>query len=162
MVYQAAPATWNHRSFVSRASASPGKKTQEPECLSSSETFDFGSALLELEGPGLRFPDEAPRPPGGSGATYRSRRAAGAAQTWAGSPPRHSRGAARPSGIARPRLGANAPRAAVRRVPGHRRLCASGEEGGAARSPSHSKATRVRGSGSAQRAHGVQGGDPQP
>lgn len=46
--------------------------------------------------------------------------------------------------------------------PGHRRLCASGEEGGAARHPSHSKATRSRGSGSVRRAQGVQGGDPQP
>lgn len=109
---------------------------------------------------GRDFPDEAPRPPGGSGATYRSRQAAGAAQTRVGSPARRSRGEARPSGIARLGLGANAPRAAARGVPGHRRLCASGEEGGAAPSPSHSKATRTRSSGSAQPVHRVQGGDP--
>lgn len=57
--------------LVSRVAAPPGK-TQEPECLSSSETLDFGPALTELEGPGPRFSDEAPRPPEGSDATYRS------------------------------------------------------------------------------------------
>lgn len=107
--------------FVSRAAASSGK-TQESECLSSSETLDFGPALTELEGPGPRFFDEAPRPPGDSGATYRSRRAAGAAQTRIRSPTRRSRGAARPSGIARPGLGANAPRVAARGVPGPQKI----------------------------------------
>lgn len=86
-------------------------------------------------GPGPRFPDEAPRPPGGSDATYRSRCAAGAAQTRAGSPARRSTGAARPSGIARPGLSESAPRVATRGVPGHRRPCASREKGGRGAEP---------------------------
>lgn len=113
-------------------------------------------------GPGPRFPDEAPRPPRDSGATYRSRRAAGAAQTRAGSPAWRSTGAARPSGIASPGLCESAPRVATRGVPGHRGPARLERKGEAARSPSHSKATGKRGSGSAQRAHGVQGGDSQP
>lgn len=52
--------------FVTRAEAPPGK-TQELECLFSSETFDFAQGLTELSGPGPRFPDETPRPPGGLG-----------------------------------------------------------------------------------------------
>lgn len=84
-------------------------------------------------GPGPRFPDEAPRPPGGSDATYRSRCAAGAAQTRAESPARRSTGAARPSGIARPGLSESAPRVATRGVPGHGRPCASGGKRGARR-----------------------------
>lgn len=115
--------------FVTRAEAPPGK-TQELECLFSSETFDFAQGLTELSGPGRGSPTRRRALPEGSGATYRSRRAAGAAQTRAGSPARRSTGLARPSGIARPGLSESAPRVATRGVPDHRRPCASGEKRG--------------------------------
>lgn len=112
-------------------------------------------------GPGPRFPDEAPRPPRGSDATYRSRCAASAAQTRAGSPARRSTGAARPSGIARPGLSETrpaSPPAGSRATEDRARL----GKGGAAPSPSHSKATLKRGSGSAQRARGCKAVTPNP
>lgn len=109
-----------------------GTSREDPglECLFSSETFDFAQGLTELSGPGRGSPTRRRALPEGSGATYRSRRAAGAAQTRAGSPARRSTGLARPSGIARPGLSESALRVATRGVPDHRRPCASGEKRG--------------------------------
>lgn len=145
--------------FVTLAAAAPPGKTQGLECLFSSETFAFAHGLTELSGPGSRFPDEAPRPPGGLGRHLPQpallRRGLGprrgARRGWPGQAASRAPGSVK----ARPA----SPPAGSRTTEDPARL---GRKGGAARSPSHSKATRKRDLGSAQWAHGVQDGDPQP
>lgn len=146
--------------FVKRAEAPPGK-TQELEYLFSSETFRFrpgshGAVGARTEVPRRgAAPSRGPRAPltaaGAQPALLRRglgpRR--GARRGWPGQAASLAPGSVK----ARPA----SPPAGSRTTEDPARL---GRKGGAARSTSHSKATRKRDLGSAQWAHWVQDGDP--
>lgn len=146
--------------FVKRAEAPPGK-TQELEYLFSSETFRFRPGSLGAVGARTEVPRRGAAPSRGPRAPLTAAGAQpallrrglgprrGARRGWPGQAASLAPGSVK----ARPA----SPPAGSRTTEDPARL---GRKGGAARSTSHSKATRKRDLGSAQWAHWVQDGDP--